>query len=452
MAAKRPTGYLPDNPLPSYWLKDITLGTVRPELPEKVDAIVVGAGISGTSTAYHLRQLRPDWNIAVLEGRDVSGGATGRNGGLILPGLHDTWSATVKQIGVEQTRQLLKFDHLNCAAMSGFVSDYLAAGGSPNPFFHRFAEGCLNLLSTDKEMQFWRMELQHMRDAGCGEGIALLDRQAVKEKVGTDKYVGAVQLQPAFRMWPARFVLAVATQAMKASGGRGSVQVFTHTLVKLVRSSNDAEHPLEVITSRGSLRARRVIYCTNSHTRTLLPEIPIVPIRNQVIVTKPIQPPPFDACMLANDGYEYLSSREDGRIVLGGLRFLAPDMDVGNGNDGHLDPKVSAALRSYLDTYYPQLGNQATVEMEWAGIMGFSQDRLPFVGPVPGRPGEYVSAGFNGHGMSRAFLSGKHVAEMAAGRQVGEGFPRCFLPDGREKKHGQEKSLPDNVQAFRSKM
>ena len=45
--------------------------------------------------------------------------------------------------------------------------------------------------------------------------------------------------------------------------------------------------------------------------------------------------------------------------------------------------------------------------------MGYSNDEFPYVGPVCGRPGQYLCAGFTGHGMPQIFLSAKAVAYMA---------------------------------------
>lgn len=44
--------------------------------------------------------------------------------------------------------------------------------------------------------------------------------------------------------------------------------------------------------------------------------------------------------------------------------------------------------------------------------MGYSNDEFPYVGPVCGRPGQYICAGFTGHGMPQIFLSAKAVALM----------------------------------------
>ena len=44
--------------------------------------------------------------------------------------------------------------------------------------------------------------------------------------------------------------------------------------------------------------------------------------------------------------------------------------------------------------------------------MGYSDDGFPYVGAVPDKPGQYICAGFNGHGMPQIFLSAKAIAEM----------------------------------------
>lgn len=45
-------------------------------------------------------------------------------------------------------------------------------------------------------------------------------------------------------------------------------------------------------------------------------------------------------------------------------------------------------------------------------VMGYSNDGFPYVGPVCGNPGQYMCAGFSGHGMPQIFFSAKAVASM----------------------------------------
>jgi glycine/D-amino acid oxidase-like deaminating enzyme len=44
--------------------------------------------------------------------------------------------------------------------------------------------------------------------------------------------------------------------------------------------------------------------------------------------------------------------------------------------------------------------------------MGYSDDGFPYVGSVRDKSGQYICAGFNGHGMPQIFLSAKAIAEM----------------------------------------
>lgn len=60
--------------------------------------------------------------------------------------------------------------------------------------------------------------------------------------------------------------------------------------------------------------------------------------------------------------------------------------------------------------------------------MGFTNDFLPHVGQVPQKPGQFVIAGFNGHGMPQVFLSAKGLAQMVAKGTSFEhtGIPRLY--------------------------
>lgn len=61
-------------------------------------------------------------------------------------------------------------------------------------------------------------------------------------------------------------------------------------------------------------------------------------------------------------------------------------------------------------------------------VMGYTTDFLPHIGPIPGKPGQIVIAGFNGHGMPQIFLSALWIAQMIVeGTEYGNtGLPRLF--------------------------
>ena len=74
-------------------------------------------------------------------------------------------------------------------------------------------------------------------------------------------------------------------------------------------------------------------------------------------------------------------------------------------------------IQGALDAFLVELlGTKPRVEHRWAGIFGLTQDLLPLVGPVPGRDGTWVSAGYSGHGNVLGLLCGRLVAEAILGR------------------------------------
>jgi glycine/D-amino acid oxidase-like deaminating enzyme len=79
-----PVGLPRQNPTKSCWQTTPLLiadhRTTRTP-PSKTTYAIIGPGITGTAIAYKLLQERPNASIVILEARQASSGATGRNGG-----------------------------------------------------------------------------------------------------------------------------------------------------------------------------------------------------------------------------------------------------------------------------------------------------------------------------------------------------------------------------------
>ena len=76
--------------------------------------------------------------------------------------------------------------------------------------------------------------------------------------------------------------------------------------------------------------------------------------------------------------------------------------------------------------------------------MGYSDDGFPYVGAVRDKAGQYVCAGFSGHGMPQIFLSAKAIAEMvvsgATAKEAGLPSPYWTSPE-RWSHHNEHISL-----------
>jgi glycine/D-amino acid oxidase-like deaminating enzyme len=129
----------------------------------------------------------------------------------------------------------------------------------------------------------------------------------------------------------------------------------------------------------------------------------------------------FRRLFYANRGFEYWRQLPSGEIVLGGLRHLAMHEEVGTQDALH--PRIQDALEGYLrDLGAPPVA----ITHRWSGSMGFTPDRLPVIGPVPGRDGLYIAGGYSGHGLAFAFLAGRMIAQLIAGGTTE--YPRVLFP------------------------
>lgn len=413
-------------PTRSYWLStNASPPDTTTQLPRTSDVCIVGGGITGCSIAYYLSQTSPGLRVTVLEARSLSGGATGRNGGQLWPHLNDTYTAIAAKFGPDMPQKLLDFDYRTIDEMEKFVK----ATGSDEVFMHFFKDGAFKVFTTQEEYEVEKSDMEAMHAAGVGLDLEFLEQDATSRRLGTStNFLGAVRFPRAGRVHPARFVHAV---ARAAAANSPNVVFCPYTSVEFVQRPSTPGHNFVVHTSRGVITCSSVVHCTNAYASTLLPEVSgfIVPVRNQVFATEPIaaNKRPFDCLIGANYGFDYFGPREDGRIVFGGGRFNAVGMELGVADDSSLNENVSRHLHGFLPKHWAAL-QDVKVDMEWSGIMGFSRDRLPLVGEVPGAAGQFICAGFTGHGMTRAFLCAKAAALMVAGKSVGTWFPDIFRP------------------------
>lgn len=77
-------------------------------LPNEVDVVIIGSGITGTSIARSLLEDGASPSILMLEARSICSGATGRNGGHILE-TADEYAEFADMFGVEDAKKLMRF-------------------------------------------------------------------------------------------------------------------------------------------------------------------------------------------------------------------------------------------------------------------------------------------------------------------------------------------------------
>jgi gamma-glutamylputrescine oxidase len=390
----------------AFWLASApSLWLTRGDAPEAVETVIVGAGIVGLSAAYWL--TRAGRRPLVVDADGIASHASGRNAGYLMTGTAEPYTRLVQEIGEASAFRLWELSSENRELLRGELLDSGKVECEFTP-----EGGWIAALAEHPEQE---RELRESGERLAALGLAVDWREAaeVRRASGGDRLGGALFQPRDGGLDPARLCRGIARLVVAAGG-----ELRTGTCVRRLEPEGDR---VRVVTDGGHLLAERVVLALNAYAPALIPQLhgAIRPIRGQMLATAPGSRD-LQGVWYVNDGYEYFRQLADGTLVLGGCRRLARDTEVGF--EETPTAKVQGALEGFLREAFPGLACRP-VRHRWAGIMAFTADGLPKSGEVPGVPGAIYAAGFNGHGMSLGFATGKWLA----GRVAGEG-PETLFP------------------------
>ena len=382
-----------DSPLslpPSLWAASARPAPATPRLDgsRKADVAVIGAGFSGLAAALQLAQSGA--SVVVLEAGEVGWGASGRNGGQVIPGLKWDPDELVAMFGADAGEQLVRF-----------------AGGAPDRVFdlierHRIdceARRCGWIQPTfadaDNNLAARRVEQWQRR----GAPVSILDREAACRLVGSPIYRGGWIDRRAGSVQPLSYARGLARAAQQA----GAQVCANSRVVGLARNGGR----WRVTTVQGAeVSAENVLVATNGYSDGLWPRL-----RRSVIAANSFQvaterlPDQLRRTVLpeghvASDTRKlllYYRADHDGRLIMGGRgTFREP---LGSSDYRHLE--------SVIGLVFPQLKG-TRCEFRWSGRVALTRDHLPHVHrPAPGLT---IFLGYNGRGIAMATALGTLVA------------------------------------------
>ncbi|OMH81155.1 putative oxidoreductase OrdL [Zancudomyces culisetae] len=433
------------NPTQSVWLDENPLKNYKSsEKPPKfTDIVVIGSGFSGASISYHLlvdprtkinkdaRNPASHLTVTMLEAREPCGGATGRNGGHLIPSNHRDFIEDCKGGKVQEEFAVSNrlFEQIGALEVKKFIED------SEIDCEFRF-RGNLQVYEDKKEFEEDLVSLKEARKWGIG-GQQIYSHEDLVKEFGPNDFVGGIKI-PGGQVFPAKLIWHMITKSIEQG-----LLLYSNTPVTKIDLASPAEviglaltnkprpqgsqNVWKVTTENGDIiYTHNVVHATNAYVSHLLKEFRshVFPVRAQVISPAPQYCTNlFDYGLSLRYGLEYAIQRDypKGRLIFGGRRTSSKTLEVDTANDAELNPDLCRDLRNDLKT--PQLGNignHPEIEYdlrEWTGIMGFSDDVYPYVGQLLGQDGalvggQYASVGFSGHGMPKCFRCGREVARL----------------------------------------
>jgi glycine/D-amino acid oxidase-like deaminating enzyme len=362
------------------------------------DVAIVGGGLTGVSTAWHLRRRQPSLGIALLEAGVLGQGASGRNGGQVL-----NWVNGVEPRTPEDALRI------HAATRAGIdLAEELAARHAPPGTFRR--QGCLEIYTDARRAEAAHARVETLRAAGIPAHFLPAGALAIRGACGA-------VLDPLAGRLNGFALLQALRPALVAEG----VIVHEHTPVRRIRLG--AQLVLE--TPDGEVRARALVLATNAYTPALgFFRRGILPLHSHVLATEPL--PDVDWARLGWNGWDgftddldriaYACRTPGGRLLFGGggnaayaYRFAGvPVADPGR------SAGAEGFLRAALARYFPALA-EVRVAQRWSGTLALTLDRVCSMGVGGRHRNVYHALGYSGHGVALALLAGRVLADLHEG-------------------------------------
>ncbi|RUW65702.1 MULTISPECIES: FAD-dependent oxidoreductase [unclassified Mesorhizobium] len=375
------------------WQRPKTVSAFQPQpAVGAVDVVIVGGGIMGLSTALHA--ARQGRTVQVLEAGVIGEGASGLNGGQVIPGLKYDPQWLVEHFGKERGEALVNFAASTADAVFDLIRDEkLAVPFTRNGWIQAAHTETALTAAANRDRQ-WRAR---------GADVELLSQAEIAAMTGAKGYLGGWLDRRAGVVDPLAYTLELARVTAAAGAGIAEGQ-------KVVKLRKDAGL-WRVLTESGlEVRAKAVVLATNAYADGLLPGLArtIVPLHSFQIATAPL-PADIGAGILPG-GQAVSDSRRilvyyrrsaDGRLVLGGRGRMALPFSAADW----------AHLERALIRLYPALAGIA-IEKRWFGRVAMTPDHLPHIHEP--EMGLLAVAGCQGRGVGLMSALGKRIASYLA--------------------------------------
>ncbi|TWO70895.1 FAD-dependent oxidoreductase [Caenimonas sedimenti] len=365
-------------------------------LPSHAEIVIVGGGIAGCSTAYHLAKLGKT-DVLLLEQGKLTSGTTWHAAGLVGQMRPNRTMTQMSKFGIELYATL--------EAETGLATGWKQCGS-------------VNVAKTPDRMKVLRKQLAMARSFGveCHE-ISPAEAGEKYPVLRTDDLQGALWLPGDGKANPADLCMSLA----KGARNRG-VKIVED--VEVTGVTTERGRVTGVTTAQGGVRCDTVINCGGQWARQFGRlagvNVPLYPAEHFYVVTGRIPGVhPMLPVMRDPDGFIYYKE-EVGGLVMGGFEPVAKPWRV--------DPIPSTFQFQLLDEDWDQFEllmqnaihrtpclETAEIKMLLNGPESFTPDGNFILGEAPELRNYFVCAGFNSAGIANSGGAGRLIAEWVVG-------------------------------------
>lgn len=365
------------------------------------EVVVIGGGIMGCSTAYHLTQ-RGVRNVVLVERNEIASGSTSAAAGGIRLQFSSETNIRLSQVSMEVWEH---FEELFGVDI-GFRQ-----------------QGYLFLLTDPADLPIFREILALQQ--GLGAPVTWMEPDAIRELnpyVRMDDVLGGTFCP---RDGWADTSAPTSAYMRAARDSAAGATILRHTAVTGIVV--EGGRVVGVETSAGRIATDTVVIAAGAFSREVAAlagvEIPIEPVRRMSFITGPFPAAPR-TLPFTIDFSQSLYFHPEGE----GFLFGKSDPNEPSSHSRDVDQDWMLHTVEALAERAPVF-EQATVMRGWAGSYEVTPDHNAIVGSIDAVQGLHIAAGFSGHGFMHGPAIGQCMAELLLDGSISTVDLRDFSPN-----------------------
>ncbi len=378
----------------NYYVRTKSFNINTNKLSESLqcDVCIIGAGLSGISSALYLSKINPSLNIVILEKNKVGWGASGRNGGQLLHSfsgesyssqkhtqeeIKTLWKFTLE--AVREVKKNIKELNIQCDLIEGYI------------------QAAVNK-SHDEELKKYVDQLQTKYGY---ESAIYLSKSQMEQYFESPYYKSAMYDSECGQIHPLNYCLGLAKELLKNK----NCKIFEDTGV----ISYNSQNKVTINTEKNiNIKADKLIICCNAYIGDLNKSLrrKIMPVKTYVSAFTQIPKKELD---------KYFRKP----ITVGDMLFVLNYFRLDSNNNlifgggvsySNIDPiNLELSLKKSIRKILPGL-EKFKAWCTWSGHVAITVNRFPHIGSIDNNI--FFAQGYSGHGLAITTMVGKMLAEV----------------------------------------
>lgn len=378
----------------SIWQAEIKKNSPAINIENTYDVAIIGAGITGVSTAYQLQKSGK--NCVLIEAENIGFGTTGGTTAHLNTFFDTTYAEAVSKYGLENAKLLLSAGKEAMAIIENNIRK--------NNIDCDLQKKTAQLFALDDKQ---KKQLDEIIEGSEKVGYTMIPVDRISFPI---PFVKAVEIPNQGQFHPIKYINALCSVFLDSGGA----------LIENCRYDSHSEEGnlLDINTSKGIIKANNIVFATHIPPGVNRFNFTNAPYRSYALAfTLKNKNYPEELGYDLTDPYRYYRVQEiDGQklLIAGG-----EDHKTGHSEDtGECFSKLENYVRKYFDV--------DTVKFSWSSQYYEPVDGLPYIGEMPGSDNIYIATGFRGNGMMFGSLSSHIIADLILGKD--NKFKEFFNP------------------------